>query len=104
MPVRYDAAEGDPWLMGALIRCADEPRRAQAIEPVLRPGTRKGIRRVADVVGEGATRLARLTLRPAWPAHRSARAPLTGCRCVFGPGSSGCRSASPLAGIRRSST
>ena len=37
MPARYDAAEGDPWLMGALIRCAAEPRRAASIEPVLRP-------------------------------------------------------------------
>ena len=38
MPIRYDAAEDDPWLMGALIRCApDVPRRAASIEPVLRP-------------------------------------------------------------------
>jgi len=36
MPIRYDAAEGDPWLMGALIRCAPEARRAASIEPVLR--------------------------------------------------------------------
>ncbi len=36
MPIRYDAAEDDPWLMGALIRCATEPRRAASIEPVLR--------------------------------------------------------------------
>jgi metallophosphoesterase (TIGR00282 family) len=36
MPIRYDAAEGDPWLMGALIRCAPESRRAASIEPVLR--------------------------------------------------------------------
>ncbi len=42
MPVRYDAAEGDPWLMGALIRCAAEPRRATAIEPVLRAAPAPG--------------------------------------------------------------
>ncbi len=42
MPVRYDAAEGDPWLMGALIRCAAQPRRADAIEPVLRAAPAPG--------------------------------------------------------------
>ena len=36
MPVRYDAAEDDPWLMGVVIRSAGR-RRAAAIEPVLRP-------------------------------------------------------------------
>jgi metallophosphoesterase (TIGR00282 family) len=36
MPIRYDSAEGDPWLMGALIRCAPEGRGAASIEPVLR--------------------------------------------------------------------
>jgi metallophosphoesterase (TIGR00282 family) len=36
MPVRYDAAEDDPWLMAVLIRC-EEPGRAVSIEPVLRP-------------------------------------------------------------------
>ena len=43
MPQRYDAAEGDPWLMGAIIRC--EPgstRRARAIEPVLRAAPAPG--------------------------------------------------------------
>jgi metallophosphoesterase (TIGR00282 family) len=38
MPVRYDAAEDDPWLNAVLIRCARSPRRAEAIEPVLRAG------------------------------------------------------------------
>ncbi len=42
MPIRYDAAEGDPWLMGALIRCAAQPRRADAIEPVLRAAPAPG--------------------------------------------------------------
>ncbi len=42
MPVRYDPAEGDPWLMGALIRCAAQPRRADAIEPVLRAAPAPG--------------------------------------------------------------
>src|SRR3712207_4727664 len=36
MPIRYDAAEEDPWLMGVVIRCS-RPRRAEAIEQVLRP-------------------------------------------------------------------
>ena len=36
MPVRYDPAEDDPWLMGVLIRCSRR-RRADAIEQVLRP-------------------------------------------------------------------
>ena len=35
MPMRYDSAEDDPWLMGVLIRC-EAPRRAASIEPVLR--------------------------------------------------------------------
>ena len=36
MPVRYEAAEDDPWLNAVLIRC-DGPGRATSIEPVLRP-------------------------------------------------------------------
>ena len=36
MPMRYDASDDDPWLMGVLIRCAG-PRRAASIESVLRP-------------------------------------------------------------------
>ena len=36
MPMRYDAADDDPWLMGVVIRCAG-PRSAASIEPVLRP-------------------------------------------------------------------
>lgn len=41
MPVRFETSEEDPWLMGVLIT-ASAPRRADAIEPVLRaaPGTR----------------------------------------------------------------
>ena len=35
MPQRYDAADEDPWLNAVLIRAAG--RRAEAIEPVLRP-------------------------------------------------------------------
>jgi calcineurin-like phosphoesterase len=36
MNVRFETAEDDPWLMGALIRCGS-PRTAEAIEPVRRP-------------------------------------------------------------------
>ena len=36
MPVRYDAAEGDPWLNAVLIRCSGS-RSADSIESVLRP-------------------------------------------------------------------
>jgi 2',3'-cyclic-nucleotide 2'-phosphodiesterase len=36
MPVRYDSAEDDPWLMAVVVR-GDGRRRAGAIEPVLRP-------------------------------------------------------------------
>ncbi len=35
MPIRYDAAEDDPWLMGVIIRASAEGR-AGAIEPVQR--------------------------------------------------------------------
>ena len=34
--VRFETAEDDPWLMGALIRLG-EPGRAEAIEPLQRP-------------------------------------------------------------------
>jgi metallophosphoesterase (TIGR00282 family) len=37
MPVRYDTATEDPWLMAALVRGADGSRSATSIEPVLRP-------------------------------------------------------------------
>jgi metallophosphoesterase (TIGR00282 family) len=37
MPQRYDAADEDPWLNAVLIRTSQR-RRAEAIEPVLRPG------------------------------------------------------------------
>ena len=36
MPVRFETAEEDSWLMGALIT-ASQPMRADAIEPVLEP-------------------------------------------------------------------
>jgi metallophosphoesterase (TIGR00282 family) len=36
MPVRYEAAEEDPWVMGVVIRCG-EGGLATSIEPVLRP-------------------------------------------------------------------
>jgi metallophosphoesterase (TIGR00282 family) len=38
MPVRYDAAEDDPWLMGVVICCGDGGR-ASSIEPLLRSAT-----------------------------------------------------------------
>jgi metallophosphoesterase (TIGR00282 family) len=37
MSIRFETADEDPWLMGALVRCAAAPRRAAAIEPVLVP-------------------------------------------------------------------
>ncbi len=37
MPVRYGTATDDPWLNAVVVRCADAPRSAAAIEPVLRP-------------------------------------------------------------------
>ena len=37
MGVRFETSEEDPWLMGAVIRCAGERLRAEAIEPVRRP-------------------------------------------------------------------
>ena len=36
MGVRFETSDEDPGLMGALVRCADAPRRATAIEPVRR--------------------------------------------------------------------
>jgi 2',3'-cyclic-nucleotide 2'-phosphodiesterase len=36
MPIRYDAAEEDPWINGVLVR-TDGRRRAAAIEQILRP-------------------------------------------------------------------
>jgi metallophosphoesterase (TIGR00282 family) len=36
MPARYDPSDEDPWLNGVIIRCS-RPRRADAIEQVLRP-------------------------------------------------------------------
>ena len=36
MSVRFTTAEGDPWLMGALITCSG-PRQASAIEQILMP-------------------------------------------------------------------
>ncbi|HYM58058.1 MAG TPA: TIGR00282 family metallophosphoesterase, partial [Solirubrobacteraceae bacterium] len=41
MPMRYDAAEEDPWLNAVLIRCSS-PGRAEAIEAVLRPAPAPG--------------------------------------------------------------
>jgi metallophosphoesterase (TIGR00282 family) len=40
MPVRFQTSEEDPWLMGALIRTAPQPRRAASIVPVLEPAAR----------------------------------------------------------------
>jgi metallophosphoesterase (TIGR00282 family) len=36
MPVRYDAADEDPWLNAVVVRCS-APRRADAIDQLLRP-------------------------------------------------------------------
>ena len=37
MSVRFETSEDDPWLMAVLVRCAAQPRRAEAIEPLLLP-------------------------------------------------------------------
>jgi metallophosphoesterase (TIGR00282 family) len=37
MDVRFETSEDDPWLMGVLIRCAEQPLRAAGIEQVLEP-------------------------------------------------------------------
>jgi 2',3'-cyclic-nucleotide 2'-phosphodiesterase len=37
MNVRFETSDEDPWLNGVVIRCAEQPRRAQAIEQVLEP-------------------------------------------------------------------
>ena len=37
MSVRFETAEEDPWLMGVLIRCAPQRRRAASIEQLLVP-------------------------------------------------------------------
>jgi 2',3'-cyclic-nucleotide 2'-phosphodiesterase len=37
MDVRFETSEDDPWLMGVVIRCAEQPLRAEAIEQVLEP-------------------------------------------------------------------
>ena len=38
MPQRYDPADDDPWINAVVVRC-DAPRRALAIEQILRPAT-----------------------------------------------------------------
>jgi metallophosphoesterase (TIGR00282 family) len=37
MPVRFESSEEDPWLMGVLIECGEEPMRARSIVGVLEP-------------------------------------------------------------------
>ena len=37
MSVRFDTSEDDPWLMGVIVRCAAQPRRAESIEQLLLP-------------------------------------------------------------------
>jgi 2',3'-cyclic-nucleotide 2'-phosphodiesterase len=39
MPVRFDTSEEDPWLMGVVISAAEEPLRAEGIEPVMLPAS-----------------------------------------------------------------
>ena len=40
MSVRFETADEDPWLMGVLVRCADQPLRASSIEQLLLPWER----------------------------------------------------------------
>src|SRR3954468_303817 len=37
MNVRFETSEDDPWINAVVIRCAEQPRRAAAIEQVLEP-------------------------------------------------------------------
>ncbi len=37
MQVRFETSEDDPWIMAALVRLGDAPRRAASIEPLQRP-------------------------------------------------------------------
>jgi hypothetical protein len=37
MSLRFETSEDDPWLMGVLISCSSEPRRATSIEQLLVP-------------------------------------------------------------------
>jgi metallophosphoesterase (TIGR00282 family) len=39
MSVRFETSDDDPWLMGVLVRCAEQPGRAAAIEQLLLPWT-----------------------------------------------------------------
>ena len=39
MPIRYDAADDDPWLKARAHPPRTRPRRADSIEPVLRPAS-----------------------------------------------------------------
>jgi metallophosphoesterase (TIGR00282 family) len=40
MSVRFETADEDPWLMGVLVRCAEEPLHASSIEQLLLPWER----------------------------------------------------------------
>jgi metallophosphoesterase (TIGR00282 family) len=37
MPVRFETSEEDPWAMGVVVTCAEQPLRASAIEQLLVP-------------------------------------------------------------------
>jgi metallophosphoesterase (TIGR00282 family) len=37
MSVRFETSDEDPWLMGVLVRCADQPLRAATIEQLMLP-------------------------------------------------------------------
>jgi 2',3'-cyclic-nucleotide 2'-phosphodiesterase len=39
MSVRFDTSDDDPWLMGVIVRCAAQARRAESIEQLLMPWT-----------------------------------------------------------------
>jgi len=42
MSVRFETSDEDPWLMAVFVRCAEAPRRAEAIEQVLVPWNNAG--------------------------------------------------------------
>ena len=76
MPMRYEPSDEDPWINAVLIR-ASAPRRADAIEPVLRPlGCRAWTSESACPPPSGAPRVSSCWSGPGAP--RRAASPASG--------------------------